>query len=202
MKSIGLMSESQVALYKKAILNPIERQAFSETFYGKVQDVRHPDGVRLNFNNALDADQLVDTVSYKVISKVYGFWEFLIRYLGAIFGLAILWDCLLGVLSVIMNVVLLYRKYGLSSVLFFALWSTGAKHILYGDLKVKRFPWNKNKKEDTDIDVQAEQELELVLHQVDASNSKSIQYAEVYTKDMPTAPLYPTLAKSNLPPNV
>lgn len=163
MKSIGLLSDSQIELYKKAILTPIERQAFTETFYGKVQDTRYPDGIKLNFNTALDADQIVDSVSYKVISKVYGFWEFAIRYLGAIFGIAILWDCLLGVLSIIVNVILLYRKYGISSVLFFALWSTGAKHILYGDLKVKRFPWNKKTKDIKTIDGIAEQELEMIL---------------------------------------
>lgn len=202
MKSIGLLSESQVELYKKAILTPIERQAFSETFYGKVQDIRHPDGMRLNFNTALDADQIVDSVSYKVISKVYGFWEFAIRYLGAIFGLAILWDCLLGTLSIILNVILLYKKYGLSSVLFFALWSTGAKHILYGDLKSKRFPWNKRSSPKQDICVKAEMELDTLLVEKEATQSNPISTTTLVEDKPKGLNLYPFLPRTSLPSHV
>lgn len=91
-------------------------------------------------NRGLDINAIVEEASNTTIKKLYGWWDWVVRNLGAIMGLAILWDLCVMIVTLIINVYSLYCEYGISWLLLDGLWSTLAKHTLYENMfnKMKR----------------------------------------------------------------
>lgn len=131
MKHMGFLSSAQVDAYREAIIQPLERKAISDTFAARVSTHGYVSSQGLDFNSGINAKEITDEITDTVITRLYGAWNFVIKHLGAIFGLAILWNLFWSLVELIINGVLLYRKYGFSPVVFIAIWSAMAKHKLY-----------------------------------------------------------------------
>lgn len=131
MKHMGFLSDAQVEAYREAIIQPLERKAISDTFAARVSTHGYISSQGLDFNAGIDAKEITDEIADTVITRLYGAWNFVIKHLGAIFGLAILWNLFWSLVELLINGFLLYKKYGFSPVIFIAIWSAMAKHKLY-----------------------------------------------------------------------
>lgn len=86
---------------------------------------------------------------------------------------------MVAVCSCIINVVLLYKRFGFSSIILFSIWSAMTKHIFYGDI-LKSSGKDKDKKNNK-------------TKYTDAKTSDQEELAEIVTS------LYPNLLKESAP---
>lgn len=143
---LGILSDQQLSQYRTAVVSPLEQPSILSTFSRRIGSHLNYHGDIDDFASAINTQKLTEDISNNILYKMYGWWEFIIRHLAGILGFAILWNILLSICSCIVNLTLLYKRFGFSSLLFFSVWSAMSKHILYGNI----FKRNKGHKDIND----------------------------------------------------
>lgn len=131
---LGILSDQQMIQYRSAIISPLEQNSILTSFSRKVGNSIEYHGKLDDFSSALNTNKLTEEISKNLLYQIYGWWEFIIRNLSGIVGFVILWNMFISLCSCIVNLVLLYKRFGFSSILLFSIWSAMTKHILYGDV--------------------------------------------------------------------
>lgn len=135
LNKLGILSDKQLSQYRTAIISPLEQNSILTSFSRKVGSSIEYNGHIEDFSSAINTSKLTEDISNNLLYKIYGWWEFVIRHLSGIVGFAILWNILVALCSCVINIVLLYKRFGFSSILLFSIWSAMTKHIiLYGDI--------------------------------------------------------------------
>lgn len=136
---LGILSDKQIIQYRTAIISPLEQNGILSSFSRKIGNSIEYHGHIDDFSAALNTNKLTEEkISKSLLYEIYGWWEFIIRNLSGIIGFAILWNIVLSLCSCIVNIILLYKKFGFSSIIIFSIWSAMTKHILYGDILKKK----------------------------------------------------------------
>lgn len=131
---LGILSDQQLIQYRSAIISPLEQNSILTSFSRKVSSSIEYNGKLDDFSSAINTNKLTEEISKNLLYQIYGWWEFIIRNLSGIVGFVILWNIFIPLCSCIVNLILLYKKFGFSSILLFSIWSAMTKHILYGDI--------------------------------------------------------------------
>lgn len=134
---LGILTDKQMIQYRTAIISPLEQNSILSSFSRKIGSIIEYHGKIDDFSSALNTNKLTEEISKNLLYQIYGWWEFIIKNLSGIVEFAILWNILLSLCSCIINIVLLYKRFGFSSILLFSIWSAMTKHILYGDILKK-----------------------------------------------------------------
>lgn len=138
LKNVGFLSKDQLESYRDAIVGPVEREAIKEIFLSRVIYQGRTGSQGLDYSHGFDKTSLIEGVSESVVSRLYGYWDFIAKHLGAILGLSLLWNFICSIFGYIVNGFLLFREFGWSSLLVTAFSSTVAKHLLYGKWRRKK----------------------------------------------------------------
>lgn len=189
---LGVLTTKQVNEYRMAILSPIEQSPIISGFATTVTRSDGQHGILVDYSAAYDSSQITEHITQTIFYRLYGWWDIIIRNLAGIVGFAIVWNLALSLLSIILNLILLYNRYGFSSVLVFALWSAMTKHILYGNIfdKLKMRYKAKRRKEvnmeeptaPAETEIQLKDMLYPLLHQNGNGNTPIILNQSTVTK--------------------
>lgn len=132
--TLGMLTDQQINQYRTAIISPLEQHSIISGFSKRIGDSIGYTGAIVDYSSAIDTEKLSDQISSSILYKMYGWWQFIIQHLAGLLGFMILWNIITSVLSCLMNLFLLYKRYGFSSILLFSVWSAMSKHILYGNV--------------------------------------------------------------------
>lgn len=126
---LGILTDNQLTQYRSAVVSPLEQHSILNSLSRRIGSSIGYNGHIEDFSAAINTEKLSNDISDNILYRMYGWWEFIIKHLAGIVGFAIIWNMMLSVGSFLVNLVILYKRFGFSSILLFSIWSAMSKHI-------------------------------------------------------------------------